>query len=118
MDKRSASTNKAGCVADKNTSNTSIAPADVKYLTTSELIELYTGKTTIWKNLNNGETGSSTYKADGTYDRGTWKITDDGYKCNFHQKRQEESCSRVFKDGDIYITVNKKGTKKYSFTVK
>ncbi len=102
------------CVAG---SSKQFAPDDAQYLTVAELTEIYSGKTTLWTNLRSGKTGKSAYNSDGTYSRGTWRISEDGYKCNFHAKKQKESCARVYKEGDLYITVNKKGQKKYSFTV-
>jgi hypothetical protein len=108
----------SGCVAEKNTSGASIAPANTQYLNSSELKELYTDKTTLWTSLRNGKSGTSTYNADGTYDRGTWKVTEDGFKCNFQEKRQKEICAKVYKDGEYFIGVKKNGKKIFKFTIK
>jgi len=97
--------------------NNGMAPAGTKFLTADELKALYTGKTTAWTSRG-GKSGLSTYNADGTYSRGTWKVTDNGYKCNYQASKDRETCTRIYKEGGYYYGVNKKGKIIFQFTIK
>jgi len=97
--------------------NNGMAPANMKFLSANEVKKLYAGKTTKWTS-SRGSSGTSTYNADGTYDRGTWRVTEDGYKCNYQESKDKETCAKVYKEGENYYGVNKKGYILFKFTVK
>jgi hypothetical protein len=90
--------------------------AKARFLNAEELKKLFTEKITPYKKLKNGKEGINLYKADGTYFRidGTWKITEDGYKCQ--TKKGKQKCSRIYKDEEKYIGVSKDGDELFEFT--
>ena len=96
---------------------TSLATAGTEFLNSDELKILFTGKTIPWKKLKNGQEGINIYHPDGTYSRvKNWRVTDDGYKCNYGGKR--ENCLKIYKQGSEYIGVNREGKELYKFTAK
>lgn len=108
----------------KNTNNgqlVSIIPISGKYLSAAEVKQLYSCNTTLWKYFNNGKEGETSYNADGTYSaiHGTWRITEDGLKCQTNKRKKKEYCGKVYEEGSNYYVTNKSGNKaKFSFTVK
>lgn len=111
-----------GCVKDPN----SIENLDtIDFLTSEQLTELYTGRTTSGKHHKFQKHYKITYKADGTYAgtvadgakavSGIWKIKENGKICG--GLNTEDRCWQVYQDQDKFYTVNN-GKSTTTFTVK
>jgi len=88
-----------------------ITVASGTFLSPEEVRRLYSGNTSYWTRLEKGREGRTTYYADGTYSsiRGSWKVTDDGFKCQAKKRNNRERCRSFFQDGSAYYVVNKEG---------
>jgi hypothetical protein len=111
--------NFTGCVAEKTTTQGgTLAPPTAKFLNPDELKILFTDKTADWKQLNNGKEGETFYHANGTFSMvgtGTWKIKEDGFKCN--KFKEKEYCAQFSKKGNKYIGIDTSGNELFEFTV-
>ena len=99
----------------------SVTPTSGEYLSADEVKQMYSGNITSWKSLKKDKSGKVAYFVDGTraYMAGTWKVTEDGFKCNYWNYNSKEYCGKVFLVGATYYITNKDGNKAMvSFTVK
>ncbi len=97
-----------------------INTASGKFLSSEEVKKLYSGNTTTWVYLPKYKEGKTTYNTDGTYTSigGTWKITNDGFKCQMYKRNNKEYCGKIYKKDSQYFFTNTSGERAvYSFTV-
>ena len=111
--------NFTGCVAEKTTSQGgTLAPPTAKFLNPDELKMLHNEKTVDWKQLNNGKEGETFFHANGTFSMvgtGTWKVKEDGFKCNKFEEK--EYCAKFSKKRNKYIGVDSSGNEIFEFVV-
>lgn len=106
-----------GCVANKTvTDGGDLLPPGVKFLNADEINKSLAGKTIAWTQLSDKKKGETIYSADGRIFRedGTWKVTEDGHKCQ--KTKRGTWCQRISKRGDKYIGVADDGKELYEFT--
>ena len=99
----------------------SVTPASGEYLSPDEVKQMYSGNIISYKSLKKDKSDKAAYFVDGTwaYMVGTWRVTEDGLKCNYWNYNGKEYCGKVFVLDSTYYITNKDGNKAMvSFIVK